>query len=460
MKFAIVDIETTGGNAARSRITEIAIFIYDRAKGQVVDEFQTLVNPMRSIPDKITELTGISNETVFEAPTFDETLAEQIDQFTKDCVFVAHNVNFDYNFIRASFKRLGKRYQRKKLCTVRLSRKLLPGKRSYSLGKLCASEDIDISNRHRAAGDARATVELFKKLLQSDDNQLIEKSLNPLSLEALLPPHIQKSDFLALPEEQGIYYFKDKNQKIIYIGKAKNIKKRVHSHFSGNSNTGSKSYFINKLYHIDFQLIQNELLVDIIEATEIKKHWPPYNRSMKRFSLNFGIFSFEDRKGYIRLNIGKCGKYDKPLSSFRTESEAKSMLKEVVYEYDLCPRLAGLQPLSSGKCNYIEAVDCKGACEGMESPLEYNSRVQQAIEKSLQNNKTFVIADKIESNSKQAVVYVEKGRYKGYGLLPKEIEVNDIERIKPHLNTAYDDQDMSNLIHAYLKSNREKVIYL
>ncbi len=195
MKFAIVDIETTGGNAERSRITEIAIYIYDRAQGKVVDEFQTLVNPMRSIPQKITELTGISNETVFEAPTFDETLAEQIDQFTKDCVFVAHNVNFDYNFIRASFKRLGKKYQRKKLCTVRLSRKLLPGKRSYSLGKLCASEDIDISNRHRAAGDARATVELFEKLLQADDNQLIEKSLNPLSLEALLPPHIQKVTF-------------------------------------------------------------------------------------------------------------------------------------------------------------------------------------------------------------------------------------------------------------------------
>jgi DNA polymerase-3 subunit epsilon len=415
---------------------------------------------MQSIPQKITELTGISNETVLDAPVFDESLANQVDQITQDCIFVAHNVNFDYNFIRATFKRIGKRYQRKKLCTVRLSRKLLPGKRSYSLGKLCATEDIIIRDRHRATGDAEATVALFKKLITADTNSLIESSLNPQSLEALIPPHIQKGDFLALPEEQGIYYFLDAKQKIIYIGKAKNIKKRIHSHFSGNSNTGSKSYFLNNLYHIDFQLIHNELLLDIIEATEIKKHWPRYNRSMKRFSLNFGIFCYEDRKGYLRLNIGRCGKYDKPLTSFRTEVEAKKVLKEMVFEYDLCPRLAGLQPISSGKCNYVEEIECRGACQEKESASDYNKRVKESIKEKLINNQTFLIKDLNEETQQQSIVYVEKGRYKGYGVLPAETKVEQADDVMPHLETAYDDQDMSNLIHAYLQKNPDKVTYL
>lgn len=460
MKFAIVDIETTGGNAERSRITEIAIFVYDRDKNTIVDQFHSLVNPMRSIPQKITELTGISNETVLDAPIFDESLADKIDQITKDCVFVAHNVNFDYNFIRATFRRIGKKYQRKKLCTLRLSRKLLPGKRSYSLGKLCASENITIVERHRAAGDAEATVELFKKLITADTNELIEKSLKPQSLEALLPPHIQKSDFLALPEEQGIYYFLDAKQKIIYIGKAKNIKKRIHSHFSGNSNTGSKSYFLNNLYQIDFQLIHNNLLLDIIEATEIKKHWPRYNRSMKRFSLNFGIFCYEDRKGYMRLNIGRCGKYDKPLSSYRTEADARKILKEIVIDYELCPRLAGLQPISSGKCNYVEEIKCRGACEEAEKAKDYNLRLQKAIDDQLTQNQTFLIKEIDKNNQKQTLVYVEKGRYKGYGLVAADLEIDNAEDAMPFLNTAYDDQDMSNLIHAYLQKNQDKVTYL
>lgn len=460
MRYAIVDIETTGGNAQRSRITEIAIFIYDRDQNKIVDQFHSLVNPMRSIPQKITDLTGISNETVLDAPVFDESLAASIDQITENCVFVAHNVNFDYNFIRASFNRIGKKYQRKKLCTVRLSRKLLPGKRSYSLGKLCASEDIIIKDRHRASGDAEATVQLFKKLIAVDQNELIEKSLNPQSLEALLPPHIKKSDFLALPEKQGVYYFLNVKKEIIYIGKAKNIKKRIHSHFSGNSNTGSKSYFIHNLHYIDYKLIENELLVDIIEATEIKKHWPRFNRTLKRFSLNFGIFSYEDRKGYLRLNIGRCGKYDKPLASYRTETEAKSILKEMVFEFNLCPRLSGLQPISSGKCNYVEKVDCKGACIGEELPSTYNNRLNQAVDQKLLHNQTFLIQDINKATNQQAIVYVEKGRYKGYGLIPQEVKANKLSEIEPYLETAYDDQDMSNLIQAYLQKHPTKVKYL
>jgi DNA polymerase-3 subunit epsilon len=165
--FAIVDIETTGGSPETSRITEIAIFLFDGK--DVVKEYTTLINPECFIPPNITRLTGITNEMVTDAPRFYE-VARRIGEFTEDAIFVAHNVQFDYKFVQAEFKRLGYSYSRKTLCTVRLSRKYLPGYSSYSLGNICGELGIPISGRHRAAGDALATVKLFQKLLYVSPN--------------------------------------------------------------------------------------------------------------------------------------------------------------------------------------------------------------------------------------------------------------------------------------------------
>ncbi|MEQ8811132.1 MAG: 3'-5' exonuclease, partial [Imperialibacter sp.] len=162
--YAIIDIETTGGNAQFSKITEIAIYVHDGS--QVVDEFTTLVNPECNIPPFITKLTGITNEMVEDAPRFFE-VAKKIVEITEGKIFVAHNVNFDYGFVRHEFKRLGYEFKRDTLCTVKLSRKILPGKSSYSLGNLCKSLGIEIENRHRAGGDAFATVKLIEILLQT-----------------------------------------------------------------------------------------------------------------------------------------------------------------------------------------------------------------------------------------------------------------------------------------------------
>ncbi len=160
--YAIIDIETTGQSSANGKITEIAIFVHDGFC--VTDSFTTLINPECYIPGFITELTGIDNEMVRNAPKFYE-VARRIVEITRDCIFVAHNVMFDYKFIQEEFKRLGYDYQRKTMCTVRLGRKFLPGHRSYSLGKICGDLDIRIEGRHRAAGDAFATVKLFELIL-------------------------------------------------------------------------------------------------------------------------------------------------------------------------------------------------------------------------------------------------------------------------------------------------------
>ncbi len=457
MKYAIIDIETTGGSASRSRITEVAIFIHDGKK--VIDEYQSLVNPSSEIPWNIIRLTGITNEMVANAPLFHE-IADKIDEITKDCVFVAHNVNFDYGFIRAEFERIGKSYRRKKLCTVRLSRRILPGKFSYSLGKLCSSEGIPLHDRHRAAGDAKATSILFSKLLKLDSQGFIEKSLNPQSLEALLPPNLPKSDFLGLPSAQGLYYFTDQKKKIVYIGKAKNIRSRVHSHFSGNSNTRSKYYFVKNVFGIDFKLIPNNLLLDLVEAAEIKKHWPRYNKSMKRVTLNYGLFQYEDRNGYLRLSMGRCGKHDQPIKTFKSQALLKDFLKELVAEFNLCPRLSGLQPISSGKCNYIEDYECKGACEQKETHKTYNLRLIRAIEEKVKPDSTFVITEPNKDKT-QAIVLVEKGRYKGYGIIPINSNIEKLEDIKTKITSVYDDQDMAILVHSYLsKASEKNIIYL
>src|SRR5687767_3465301 len=217
MKFAIIDIETTGGTSHDSRITEIAIFIHDGK--QVIDQFHSLVNPQQPIPRFITGLTGITDEMVEKAPLF-EDIAEEIFLITADCVFVAHNVNFDYSFIREEFKNIGIDFKRKRACTVRLSRSIIPGYSSYSLGNICANLGIHINDRHRAVGDAEATVKLFEILLANDTDGIIEKSVNVRSKEATIPPHLDKSVYENLPNETGVYYFYNGDGKIIYIGKA------------------------------------------------------------------------------------------------------------------------------------------------------------------------------------------------------------------------------------------------
>ena len=245
--YAIVDIETTGGYAANHRITEIAIYHHDGM--QVTDTFHTLINPGRNIPYYITGLTGITSEMVFSAPTF-ESVAKDVFAKLDGKVFVAHNAHFDYSFLKKEFESVGISWQAKKLCTVRLSRKIIPGLRSYSLGSLAESLGIAISNRHRAGGDAAATVRIFDQLLQRDREGNILKALKRNSGETILPPNLPKEQFDKLPAKCGVYYFHDAHGKVIYVGKAINIKKRIAGHFTGDSREWSKSKIRNEIHHI------------------------------------------------------------------------------------------------------------------------------------------------------------------------------------------------------------------
>src|SRR5690606_32756918 len=255
------------------------------------------------IPLHISALTGISNEMVADAPTFAE-IAATVYQLLEGRIFVAHNVNFDYSFIKHHLAFCGYSWNAPKLCTVRLRRQVLPGFASYSLGKLSQQLNISITNRHRAGGDATATGILFSLLLEKGPDA-IQAMLKKASKEQALPPNLPKENFERLPQTPGVYYFKDQKGKVVYVGKAKNIKKRVSAHFSGQNPNPQRQNFMRSIYDIDFVSCGTELIAFLLEAVEIKRLWPENNRALKRFEPKYGLYSYEDQKGYIRLAIDK-----------------------------------------------------------------------------------------------------------------------------------------------------------
>ena len=290
--YSVVDIETTGNGFKGQKITEISIFIFDGEK--IIDEFTSLVNPEQKIPHFITNLTGITEAMVRTAPKFYE-IAKKVAEITKDTIFVAHNVNFDYNIIRDEFKSLGFDFKLKKLCTVRLSRKIIPGLASYSLGNICSAEGIKISARHRAKGDAEATVEMFRRLLKRDDAFTINSFLNVKSREATLPPLLDKQVVDTLPERHGVYYFKNQQKEVIYVGKANNIKQRVISHFYDKKKKERKMCL--EIADISYTETGNELIALLHESSEIKHLYPKFNRAQRKAGEAVGLFSYEEQKG-------------------------------------------------------------------------------------------------------------------------------------------------------------------
>ena len=213
--YVIVDIETTGAYAAANGITEISIQVFDGVK--VVERFDSLINPIHHIPSYIQSMTGITNEMVADAPMFDE-VAERIFNILDGKVFVAHNVNFDYSFLKSQLFFAGYELNSKKLCTIRLARKIIPGYPSYSLGNICDQLKIEHKNKHRAGGDTDATVLLFQYLLSKDAYGFIDASLKKMSKEQMLPPNVPKEDFDKLPTQPGVYYFHDVKGKVIREG--------------------------------------------------------------------------------------------------------------------------------------------------------------------------------------------------------------------------------------------------
>ena len=418
--YAIVDIETTGGKPSRDRITEIAIALHDGEK--VIDRYETLIDPETIIPFGITRLTGITQDMVEGAPKFYE-VAKKIVQMTEKAIFVAHNVRFDYGFLREEFKRLGFTYTRRQLCTVRLTRNTFPGLPSYSLDNLIKHFKIPFRNRHRAMGDVEATIILFDKILAKEEGEDKLKDMVNLGVkESRLPANITLEQLHALPEVAGVYYFYDIYKEVVYVGKSINIKKRVMEHFA---KTTAKAGKLQKLVaDISYEETGSELIALLYESYEIKRLRPPVNRAQRLRDFPYIIHQFVNDEGYICLEVAKprakVRKSMNVVAEYPKITSAKGYLARALNTFELCAYHCNIEAGNKPCFNY-HVKKCHGSCVGKETPETYNERVEEAIAHLLTVfEEDFFVIDIGRTTTEKAVVLVEQGHYGGYGYIETE----------------------------------------
>ena len=435
--FAFVDIETTGGYSTKNCITEIAIILFDGE--QVEGKFHTLINPEAPIQPFVQSMTGITNKMVENAPKF-EDVAENIFNLLKDRVFVAHNVNFDYSFVSQHLKSVGFNIDLAKICTVKLSRKIFPGLPKYGLGSLTNHFNIENKARHRAIGDAEAMMDLFIILQKNDTKNEIEKLTKRRNIHQYLPPNLIQNNFHELPSLPGVYYFKNKKGKIIYVGKALNLKKRVSSHFSNNKSSKQKQEFLKHIYEIVWTNCSSELTACILESIDIKKHWPTYNKSQKHYERQYGIYEFEDSKGYLRLAIDNKRKVLMPLATFSLLVEARNALLHYCKEFNIHPAMFYLSKEEPNELKEIE---------------EHNKIINQIKKDFKENNKTYLVNDQTST-----YILVEEGKFYGMGIIENIHSELNVNEIKTKLTHYSENLIIKSYLNNYIKKYPEHVIFL
>ncbi len=450
MNYAIVDIETTGGSPKSSKITEIAIYKHNGK--EVIDEYVTLINPEMRIPPFIVNLTGINDEMVQDSPKFYE-VAKDIVEFTKDCVFVAHNVGFDYGIVRHEFRSLGFDYRRSHLCTVRASRYVLPGHDSYSLGKLTRSLGIELIGRHRAGGDALATAKLFTILMETDKAGLstfIQEELNPKRLH----PNLDLDVLDEIPNKAGVYRFFNDTNQLIYIGKSIHIKKRIEQHLRNNK-TKKGIEMQQEISRIEFELTGSELIALLLESQLIKQHQPLYNRALRKNKFPYGLYHFTDARGYIQFHIARTSStQEAPLLSFSSRKDGTNHLERMIEQYELCQKLCNTYKTQSS-CFRYEIKECKGACVQEESAEEYNARCNDLIDELMMNNDTFYIVDKGRQKGEKSLVFVENGSLRGYGYAPFHFHGLKPKQWDRFIDLTPDDRDARTILKLFLRKDKK-----
>ncbi|RWW98864.1 exonuclease domain-containing protein [Flavobacterium cerinum] len=446
--YAILDIETTGGQYNEEGITEIAIYKFDGH--EVVDQFISLINPEIPIQPFVVKLTGISNAMLQSAPKFFE-VAKRIIEITEGCVLVAHNAQFDYRVLRTEFNRLGYNFESQTLCTVELSQKLLPEQKSHSLGKLVRALGIPMSDRHRASGDAQATVQLFKLLLAKDTEKEILTSLIKSDTKKGISPKLM--DLLeGLPSTTGLYYIYNEKGEIIYLGKSKNIKKRVNQHFTS---TARKSKRIQReAFSVQYEATGSELIALLKECQEIKVNKPAYNRALKKTIFPWSLYAEKNPQGYLALKLQKTDGRKKEIVSFPGIVEGRNALFAIIEKYKLCQKINGIDASDKENCFALDLENCNGACVSKEMPDEYNERVMEFINNNSFNNQSMIIIDRGRSVEERSAVLIENGVYKGYAFYNLNYQITNIDILKNIIVPMENNKDVKVIIQNYIRKKK------
>lgn len=446
--YAILDIETTGGQYNEEGITEVAIYKYDGH--EVIDQFISLINPEKPIQPFVVKLTGINNAMLRSAPKFYE-VAKRIIEITEGCIIVAHNAQFDYRVLRTEFKNLGYDFEKQTLCTVELSQKLMPEQPSHSLGKLVRALGIPMTDRHRASGDALATVQLFKLLLAKDTEKEILTSLIKTESKKGMAPKLL--DLLnGLPSVTGLYYIYKENGDIIYIGKSRNIKKRVNQHFTHQSSKAKRLQ--REAFTVQYEETGSELIAMLKECQEIKVNRPVYNHALKRNVFPFSLYVEKNKDGYLCLKLQKSDGRKREILSFPGLAEGKKAVFTIIEKYNLCQKINEIEPSKKEHCFAYELNTCNGACMGEESPEYYNARVEEFIANNTFHNQSLVIIDRGRTIDERSAVLIENGVYLGYAFFNLNYQVRNMDILKNILIPMEDNKDVKKIIGAYMRKKK------
>lgn len=331
---------------------------------------------------------------------------------------------------------------------MRLSRKIIPGLNSYSLGNICSTQGIHIAERHRARGDAEATVELFRRLIQRDDDFTINSFLNPRSRQATLPPLLDKKVVDNLPKTHGVYYFKNTLNEIIYVGKANNIKQRVISHFYDKKK--KEITMCLETADIIYTETGSELLALLLESAEIKNTYPKYNRSQRRAQEAIGLFTYEDQKGVLHLAYNRLKLVPDALMKFYTTAECRNYLVYLCEEFELCPKYCHLQTNVSS-CFHYQIKQCKGICSGKESVKAYNKRVELAVASMGLQAGDLVITESGRTENEIGFVLITNSIYRGFGYVDRAQDLQQPEDYSFFVQPQKDNRDVQRILNSYLQ---------
>ena len=449
--YAVVDVETTGGKYNEEGITEIAIYKFDG--NEIVDQFISLVNPERPIQPFVVQLTGINEKMLRNAPKFYE-IAKRIIEITEGCTLVAHNASFDYRMLCTEFNRLGFSYERPTLCTVSLSKKLIPEQASYKLGKLVRALGIPLSDRHRAAGDARATVKLLKLLLDKDSEKTIVKEVLRTKDQDKVARKFQAFMEQVKPVT-GVYYLHNQKGDVIYIGKSLNMRKRVNQHFTGKSRKALKIQL--ETHSVSTEETGSELIALLKEIDEIQLHKPKHNRVHKNDRIRFGLQEGVSSTGYRFLRIVHAADGTNYITTFKNLNNARKTLYFFTHKYTLCLKYVGLESPKEA-CSDVEINKCLGACTENETVERYNERVQQCVNQLRFSSPNLLIVDKGRSHDERSIILIQDTEYKGFGYADLNYQINNLDMVKTIITPMKNSRAARHILQSFIRKNKVKQV--
>lgn len=446
-----VDIETNGGSGDRGRITEIALIRVE--DGEIVEEYSSLVNPGGVLPYWITRLTGITNEDVADAPYFDE-IAPEVSRILDGAIFVAHNVRFDFSFVKRQLEAVGYTFRPKLFCTVRMSRALYPEHQGHSLEKIIARHHIATEDRHRAYADAKAILDFTKLAIEEKGMEAFQASIAKQMKTKTLPPNIDEAAFERIPQTPGVYIFEDAEGNPLYVGKSVNLRTRVMSHFANDTKIAKEMKLSLTSHNISFIETDTEIEALLLESAKIKELQPIHNRLLRRSIKQSVLVKGENEDGYTTISVenrqlDEETELESIYGVYTSRMKAKSRLESLMKTFQLCPKLLGLES-SKGACFRYHLGLCKGACVGKESAALYNRRVEYALERSKIEAWPFQGALSVAISKTKALV-IDQWIVKGY-VTALEDGTTYLERL-----TNGFDMDTYKIIRSYLRNHKTDI---